>query len=89
MTAENINTLIRSADLGDLDLLGIDIDFNDYWVWKAIEVVKPRVVVIEYNAGLRPPMSLTVPYQPNHAAAGTNYFGASLEALMRDRKSVV
>ena len=84
VTAENINTLIRSGDLnGEIDLLGIDIDFNDYWVWKAIEVVNPRVVVIEYNAGLRPPMSLTVPYQPNHAGGGTNFFGASLEALVR------
>jgi hypothetical protein len=83
VTAENINTLIRSADLGDIDLIGIDIDFNDYWVWKAVEVVKPRVVVIEYNAGLRPPLSLTVPYQPNRAGDGTNFFGASLEALVR------
>src|SRR5437660_3319492 len=84
VTAENINTLIRSGDLdGEIDLLGIDIDFNDYWVWKAIEVIKPRVVVIEYNAGLRPPMSLTVPYQANHAGGGTNFFGASLKALVR------
>jgi hypothetical protein len=83
VTAENINTLIRSADLGEIDLIGIDIDFNDYWVWKAIEVVKPRVVVIEYNAGLRPPMSLTVPYRPDHAASATNFFGASLEALVK------
>jgi hypothetical protein len=84
VTAENINTLIKSADLdGEIDLLSIDIDFNDYWVWKAIQIVKPRVVVIEYNAGLRPPLSLTVPYQPNHAGGGTNFFGASLEALVR------
>ena len=84
VTAENINTLIRSGDLdGEIDLLSIDIDFNDYWVWKAIEAVNPRVVVIEYNAGLRPPLSLTVPYQPNHAGGGTNFFGASLEALVR------
>jgi hypothetical protein len=84
VTAESINTLIRSADLaGEIDLLSIDIDFNDYWVWKAIEVIKPRVVVIEYNAGLRPPLSLTVPYQPNYSGGGTNFFGASLEALVR------
>ena len=84
VTAENINTLIKSADLdGEIDLLSIDIDFNDYWVWKAVQIVKPRVVVIEYNAGLRPPLSLTVPYQPNHAGGGTNFFGASLEALVR------
>ena len=84
VTAENINALIeeRRSD-GEIDLLSIDIDFNDYWVWKAIEAVSPRVVVIEYNAGLRPPMSLTVPYQPNRAGGGTNFFGASLEALVR------
>jgi hypothetical protein len=84
VTAENIDTLIGNAGLkGEIDLLSIDIDFNDYWVWKAIETVSPRVVVIEYNAGLRPPMSLTVPYRPNHAGSGTNFFGASLEALVR------
>jgi hypothetical protein len=84
VTAENINTLIGNAGLeGDIDLLSIDIDFNDYWVWKAIATVSPRVVIIEYNAGLRPPLSLTVPYQPNRAGDGTNFFGASLEALVR------
>jgi hypothetical protein len=84
VTAENINGLIENGGLkGEVDLLSIDIDFNDYWVWKAIEIASPRVVVIEYNAGLRPPMSLTVPYQPNRAGDGTNFFGASLEALVR------
>jgi len=84
VTAENINQLIGAGGLGgEVDLLSIDIDFNDYWVWKAIEVVTPRVVVIEYNAGLRPPLSVTVPYQPNRSADGTNFFGASLAALVR------
>jgi hypothetical protein len=84
VTAENINALVETGGLkGEIDLLSIDIDFNDYWVWKAIEAVSPRVVVIEYNAGLRPPLSLTVPYQPNRAGDGTNFFGASLEALVR------
>jgi hypothetical protein len=84
VTAENINGLIEKAGFkGEIDVLSVDIDFNDYWVWKAIEIVSPRVVAIEYNAGLRPPMSLTVPYQPNRAGDGTNFFGASLEALVR------
>lgn len=84
VTAENINGLIQgSGHAGEIDLLSIDIDFNDYWVWKAIDAVKPRVVVIEYNAGLHPPLSVTVPYQPNRGGDGTNFFGASLEALVK------
>lgn len=84
ITAENINSLIQQGGFtGDIDLLSIDIDNNDYWVWKAIEVVKPRVVVIEYNATLRPPLSLVVPYNPVQTWNGSNYFGASLEALVR------
>src|SRR5436305_1405194 len=84
VTAENINALVDGAGFkGEIDLISIDIDFNDYWIWKAIQAVSPRVVVIEYNAGLRPPMSLTVPYRPHHAGGGSNFFGASLEALVR------
>jgi hypothetical protein len=84
ITAENINALLQQGGIsGAIDLLSIDIDNNDYWVWKAIEAVKPRVVVIEYNAALRPPLSLVVPYDPMRRWAGTNYFGASLEALVR------
>ena len=84
ITAENINALMAEGGVtGDIDLLSIDIDRNDYWVWKAIEVVKPRVVIIEYNATLRPPLSLVVPYEPMQTWNGSNYFGASLEALVK------
>jgi len=96
ITAENINDLIGRNDLigqncllesgglrGEIDLLSIDIDYNDYWVWKAIDVISPRVVVIEYNATLRPPLSLVVPYDPTATWQSNNYHGASLEALVR------
>jgi hypothetical protein len=84
ITAENIDALFEQGGVtGEIDLLSIDIDRNDYWVWKAIEVVKPRVVAIEYNASLRPPLSLVVPYDARAIWNQTNYFGASLEALTR------
>lgn len=84
VTAENINALLHQAGTtGEVDLLVIDIDYNDYWIWKAIEVANPRVVVIEYNPTLRPPLSLVVPYEPTRQWDGSNYFGASLEALVR------
>ena len=66
VTVENINQLFLSNSMGgEIDLLSIDIDGNDYWVWKAIDIVKPRVVIMEYNAalGMR---SLTISYNPRH-----------------------
>lgn len=81
--AENINNLISEYTSGTVDLLSIDIDYNDYWIWMAIDVIKPRVVVIEYNAAFLPPISLTVPYDPEAKWDSTNYFGASLEAFVR------
>lgn len=82
ITAENINQLIQqNAHDAEVDLLSIDIDLNDYWVWKAIDVIRPRVVVIEYNASIRPPVSVAVEYHPDKTWNGSNYFGASLSAL--------
>src|SRR5947209_13781498 len=84
VTAENINALIGQGGFpGEIDLLSIDIDNNDYWVWKAIDVVNPRVVAIEYNATLRPPMAVVVPYRADAQWDGSNHYGASLEALVR------
>jgi hypothetical protein len=84
VTAENIDALLSAhAAGGEIDLISIDIDYNDYWIWKAISSVRPRVVVIEYNASLRPPLSLTVPYDPKSSWDGSNFYGASLEALVR------
>jgi hypothetical protein len=84
VTAENIDALLaRGGIAGEIDLLSIDIDYNDYWVWKAIQAVNPRVVVIEYNATLRPPMAVVVPYDPTRQWDGSNFYGASLEALVR------
>jgi len=85
VTAENIDALIASGGIvGEIDLLSIDIDYNDYWVWRAIKQINPRLVAIEYNATFRPPMSIVVPYRPDGRWDGaTNYYGASLEALVR------
>ena len=82
VTAKNINDLIGSRYKNDeLDFLSIDIDHNDYWVWKEINVVRPRVVCIEYNSAWRPPARLSVPYDPRGTWDQTNYMGSSLSAL--------
>jgi hypothetical protein len=61
----------------------IDIDGNDYWVWKAIDGYSPRVVAIEYNASIPSDKSLAVEYCANDGWDGSNYFGASLLAMTK------
>jgi len=83
ITAENINKILLENEVkGEIDLLSVDIDGNDYWVFKAINAVKPRVVMIEYNAVLGTDKSLTVDYDPNFVIEG-HYYGASLPALAK------
>lgn len=82
VSVENVDALFREQGMeGTIDLLSIDIDGNDYWVWKAIASVRPRVVVIEYNAALPPPLSVVMPYDPAWSWQGDTYSGASLNAL--------
>jgi hypothetical protein len=82
ITAENIEKLFSdNGVLNEPDLLSIDIDRNDYYVWKAITRYRPRVVVIEYNAIFSPGMKWVIDYDPNAWWDGTGIFGASLSAL--------
>ncbi|MDO8589679.1 MAG: hypothetical protein Q7R69_00165 [bacterium] len=83
VTAENINQLLQDNGIGgEIDLLSIDIDGNDYWVWEAINVINPRVVVMEYNTAMGH-RSLTIPYNPARRYQNDFYYGASLRALSK------
>ena len=82
VTSRNIEDLLAAHQVPtDFDVLSIDIDGNDYWVWKAITRWQPRVVIIEYNAAHPPPVKWVMRENPDHRWNGTNYFGASLTSL--------
>jgi len=84
VSPENVYALIagaRVASAGELDLLSIDIDGNDYHVLKAVAKLRARVVVIEYNGKYRPPMDVVLPYDPAHIWDGSDYSGSSLQAI--------
>ena len=67
---DTIEGLLRGAGVPEEpDLLVIDVDGNDYWIWRALEAFRPRVVVIEYNGDLDPTVPRVMPYAP--AGAGT------------------
>lgn len=86
ITRDNINSIITRHGLqGELGLLSVDIDGNDYWVWEAIDCVTPCIVVAEYNSLFGPYAKLSTPYKADFVrkqADPTNmYYGASIAAL--------
>jgi hypothetical protein len=87
VTRENINSLISPVFSGEIGLLHIDIDGNDYWVWEALEAVQPDIVIMEYNSLLGHERPLTIPYQPDFVRGKAHYShlyaGASIAALTR------
>jgi hypothetical protein len=88
VTAENINELIRSNGVsGEVDLLSLDIDGVDYWVWKALDAISPRVVIAEVQAIWLSDAAVTVPYDPGFSPRYIDglgvYSGASLPAFVK------
>jgi hypothetical protein len=65
----------------EFDLLLIDINLIDYYVWEKISHYRPRLAIIEYNAMYGPTIPWVVPYDPKGWWDGTSRFGASLKAL--------
>jgi len=81
ITPENIEELFAAAQMPEEpDLLSIDIDGNDYYVWEAINRYKPRVVVCEYNAIFPPPQRWRMA-RAHQMVPISSHFGASLASL--------
>jgi|SRR5579872_4779234 len=82
VTAENVEELFaKHAVPRRFDFLSIDIDGNDYWVWKALVGWRPRVVCIEYNSHYGCEEALSIRYNSAHVWRWTDYYGATLKAL--------
>ncbi len=81
ITPNNINSLFKKYDVPkNFDLLSIDIDSYDYWVWKALDECTANVVIIETNAGLPNNIPLTAKMgEPTSTSSW--YFGANLLAF--------
>lgn len=83
---DNVNRLIGGHGIqGDIGLLSVDVDGNDYWIWQAIDVISPRIVICEYNSLFGPSRAVTIPYDPafvrSRAHYSQVYYGASISAL--------
>ena len=86
ITKENINDLLlKSCFDEDLGILSIDIDGNDYFILEAINTVRPRILICEYNDVFGATRMISVPYEPDFLRTRKHhsnlYFGASLSAI--------
>ncbi len=87
ITKDNINEIFRLNGFeGEIGLLSIDIDGNDYWVWDAINCINPIIIVAEYNSLFGNEKAVTTPYKEDFVRSKYHYshlvFGASLKALV-------
>ena len=87
ITRENVNDLVsKQGFAGEVDLLSLDLDGIDYWVWEALDVIAPRVVVAEIQCIWGADRAVTVPYDPAFRTKHVNgfgiYSGASLAAFV-------
>jgi hypothetical protein len=83
---DNINNLLSLSNLGrEVGILHIDLDGNDYWIWKEINVISPMIVILEYNSHFGIDKAITIPYNKDFCRTKAHYsnlyFGASLPAL--------
>lgn len=82
VTADRFDEILTAADVPtDLDVLSIDIDGNDVYVWDALTSHQPRVVVVEYNSGIAGEGPLAQPHVPDRSWDGGSAWGSSLSAL--------
>lgn len=85
VNAENVNEVLEKYKVPlELDLLAIDVDYNDFYVWRALDPkYRPAVVMIRYNATHLSDQDKVVKYRPFYVGDETDYFGASILALYR------
>lgn len=81
ITKENINSLFDKYEVPDkFDILSIDIDGNDYWIWEEINR-NPNVVIIEYNSNFDKNVSVSLEYDPQNSFDGSYAYSASFKAM--------
>lgn len=87
ITIDNVNSLVADQGFtGEIDLLSLDMDGVEYWIWKALTAVAPRVVILEFNPAWGPDLSVSIPYKSDFQIDYSKqpyYCGASLAAWVK------
>jgi hypothetical protein len=87
ITAESVNDLLTDSGCsGEVDVLSLDLDGNQYWILKAITVINPRLIIVETNNIIPKELSVTIPYRPDfdyRAQAEHDFRGVSHLAMVK------
>ena len=82
ITLENINLIFsQNEEKKEIDFFSIDIDGNDYWILKDLDISNVKVICCEYNHFLNKNEKKTIPYDKNFNFENESFFGASLLAF--------
>lgn len=83
ITRENIeDTFVKYNVPQSPAILLIDMDGNDYHIWKAITHYSPQAVSIEFNPSFEPPEKFVIDYQEDFMWSGDDYYGASIASMV-------
>jgi len=90
ITKDNINSLIEEEGFkGDIDLLSLDMDGVDYYIWKSLEIISPRVFICECHNMIPDDMAVTIPYKDDFSGWSKDnalFLGASPLAMIKISK---
>jgi hypothetical protein len=64
ISKDNINDILASNDFtGEIDLLSVDLDGLQYYIFKELHAVSARVIVFESSNMIPENLSITIPYR--------------------------
>ena len=79
---ENINNIFEQISSNqEIDFFSIDIDGNDYWILKNMNINNIKCICLEYNHWIGNNVKKTIKYDKNFKFNDDGYFGASLLAF--------
>jgi hypothetical protein len=88
VTPENIQVIFDKASkaIEGIDIFSLDLDGNDYWILKELNLKSTSIVVVEYNPLFGPKLSVTIPrndtFLRSQGHTSWLYYGASLKAFI-------
>lgn len=84
VTTQNVNKLLSKVnDSSTIDVLSIDLDLNTYHIWKTIEEISARIVILEYNGFFPSNCEWVSDYDPKGWWKGGINMGASLASITK------